>query len=105
MEVKSKKLTVKGSLSKRAGKILRNIDSFGHPVTLTYNNKSEYQSIFGGVASLILNIGVFIYAMLLFSQTVSKKTYLVSTSTSKVDLYDGLNHKLVLNKDNFDISY
>ena len=43
--------------------------------------------------------------MLLFSQTVSKKTYLVSTSTSKVDLYDGLNHTLVLNKDNFDISY
>ena len=105
MEVKSKKLTIKSSLSKRAGKMLRNLDSFGHPVTLTYNNKSEYQSIFGGVASLILNIGVFIYAMLLFSQTVSKKTYLVSTSTSKVDLYDGLNHTLVLNKDNFDISY
>ena len=40
METKSNELTKKGSFRKRVGKMLRNQDSFGHPVTLTYNNKS-----------------------------------------------------------------
>lgn len=87
------------------GQLLRSFDSFGHPVTLTYKNYSEYRSIFGGVSSLIINLVIFIYGMILLSNTISKADSLVSTSISKVDLTDGSYYSLVLNKDNFDIAY
>lgn len=48
------------------GSFLRQCDFFGHPITFTYKRHSEYRSEVGGVMSLIVFIGMLIYALIIF---------------------------------------
>ena len=36
-------------------RILRSLDDFGHPITLTYKGEETYQSCLGGIITLVVS--------------------------------------------------
>jgi hypothetical protein len=86
------------------GEFLRQYDCFGHPITFTYKRYPEYRSKLGGLISLSVFIGMLIYSIIIFKETVKREVYTVTSSTTKRDLFFE-NTTLSLTKDNFDIAY
>jgi hypothetical protein len=86
------------------GEFLRQCDCFGHPITFTYKRYPEYRSKQGGLISLSVFIGMLIYSIVIFKETVKREVYTVTSSTTKRDLFFE-NTTLSLIKDNFDIAY
>lgn len=78
-------------------------DSFGYPITLKHHGKPHFTSIFGGVLTLVVKLGIFIYALTILKQTVNKEAFNVSSAFVKRDLlFD--NEPLKLDINNFDIA-
>jgi|LauGreDrversion4_2_1035121.scaffolds.fasta_scaffold393363_1 hypothetical protein len=66
------KLKEKSTLKSRLNSFLLELDSFGHPITLKYNEHAEYRSILGGVTSFLVYLGIFIYSVIILNQTVNR---------------------------------
>jgi len=48
-------------LKKKAAKWIRNVDSFGHPIQLTYKSEESFKTIFGGVVTLLTRLILIVY--------------------------------------------
>jgi hypothetical protein len=42
---------------------VKGVDNYGHPITLTYKNESEFKSLLGGIATLIFRIAILAYVI------------------------------------------
>jgi hypothetical protein len=47
----------------RIGSFIESVDMFGHPINLTYNRKSSYKTVFGGIVSIIAGGLIFAYCI------------------------------------------
>lgn len=65
--------------------ILKNIDSYGIPVSLTYKKKPEIRSVIGGLFTIIAWVGITIYFFIECSG-IYNKDYTIQTSLLKRDL-------------------
>ena len=43
--------------------LMKSIDTYGYPITLTYKSQSEYQSVFGGMLTILFRLLVLLYVM------------------------------------------
>lgn len=67
------------------GEKIRGIDTFGTPIVLSYNGRTKYKTICGGVLSTVLTLLVLFYIYLLVTTPLT-------LSTEKVD---GKNNTLI----------
>eukprot|EP00347_Sterkiella_histriomuscorum_P014184 403361841 len=92
----------KGAKSKILEKI-RNLDSYGHPISLSYKDSSTYKSVFGGIFTLIARIGLLAYFLVDISQVFQKQRYQITLSTTFRDLVTS-EKQILLNRNNFDVA-
>lgn len=79
-------------------KFLKNYDLFGHPVTLSMNEKTFYKTVFGGMVSFILEISFLLLIIYSLNQLFSNQY--VQTSRYDINLIDSFG-KLALNQKEF----
>jgi hypothetical protein len=88
------------TLSKKLKKLVRSVDSYGVPVSLTYKGDPQIKSFFGGLATILARtivIAYFVYQC----KWVFERDFTLETSVMKRDL--SKDDKMVLfNKTNFD---
>ena len=51
----------------KMGALIRGIDQFGHPVSLTYKENSKYRSSLGGFITILCYFAILGYFLYLFS--------------------------------------
>lgn len=61
----------------RIVRTFKQLDMFGHPITLKYKNEAQYKSTIGGVITLIVLMGLLTYCGILLRQMFSKQTFTV----------------------------
>eukprot|EP00347_Sterkiella_histriomuscorum_P011955 403370457 len=89
------------SLLRRLRKLIKNADLYGQPITLLYKGRATYQTVFGGVITIISRLGIFVFLLILANSLInreSKVTYKSEYST----LYN--TKAFPLNQSNFDIA-
>ena len=82
-------------------KFLRSQDSHGHPIQLTFDGETQYQSPLGGVLSMISKALVLSYFIYLVKLVIGREQYTVMGSSIKQNF--DTSQKLLLNDQNFDI--
>ena len=70
---------------KKLRSLLKSIDTFGIPVSLTYKNEPEIRSVIGGLFTLVARLVIAIYFFIECIEVFNKK-YDVQTSLLKRDL-------------------
>lgn len=68
MEVKPKPKKRRGFQS-----IIKGIDNYGYPITLTYKNKTEYKSLLGGLITILFRLIVFIYIVYALKELITRR--------------------------------
>ena len=88
------------TLYKKVKKLIKSVDSYGVPVSLTYKGDPQIKSLFGGAATIIARILVVAY-FVYQSISVLNREFTIQTSVKKRDLSkdDNIFH---FNKTNFD---
>ncbi|CDW84085.1 UNKNOWN [Stylonychia lemnae] len=82
-------------------KTLRSFDSYGSPISLTYKNKTKFQTSMGGIITILFRLGVSIYFALQVMRIIKyEKTVHVKNIDQGVS--DNLSYDI--NKNNFDIA-
>jgi hypothetical protein len=81
---------------------LRSQDSHGHPIQLTFDGETQYQSALGGVLSMFSKALVLSYFIYLVKLVIGREQYTVMGSVIKQS-YDS-SQILLLNDQNFDIA-
>ena len=80
---------------------LRSQDSHGHPIQLTFDGETQYQSTLGGILSMLSKALVLSYFIYLVKLVIGREQYTVMGSIIKQGY--GSSESLVLNDQNFDI--
>jgi hypothetical protein len=94
IEIKEKKRNI-------LTKFLRSQDSHGHPIQLTFDGETQYQSPLGGVLSMFSKALVLSYFIYLVKLVIGREQYTVMGSSIKQNF--DTSQKLLLNDQNFDI--
>ena len=55
-------------------RIIRSIDSYGHPISLTYKNESTFKSLLGGVFTILTRLCVFAFLLSEILDVINKKS-------------------------------
>lgn len=76
-------------------KFLKNYDLFGHPITLSWKEKTFYKTVFGGLVSFLIEIGFII--LICFSISNLLTNQYVQTSNYEITLIETFG-KLSLNQ-------
>ncbi len=71
---------------RKFSKLIKKQDSFGVPITLNYKGSSTYQSLFGGVMSIISKCLVLAYFGTQINTVYQKSSYAVTSTQSFIDL-------------------
>lgn len=68
--------------------LVRDKDMFGVPIAFNYKGSSTFNTIFGGLASLVIYSIFTAYTVFLLNKMISKKTLSTTQNDIFVDLYD-----------------
>ena len=52
------------------GRLLRSLDDFGHPITLTYKGEETYQTCLGGVITVVVSAFTMVMAVVKIQQVI-----------------------------------
>ncbi len=84
--------------------MIRGLDAFGHPISLSYNKNPTFQSFFGGLMTIISRSLLLIYFLNQVAVIIQKSRFTISKSTSVRDL-SADEVGITLNKGKFDIAH
>ncbi|CDW90646.1 UNKNOWN [Stylonychia lemnae] len=87
---------------KAISKHIKSADKFGHPIQLKYKNRSTYNTLFGGIITLIARLGIFIYFLLAIIDVTQKKSFVKNSLVIRDLALDETEFKI--DTDNFDIA-
>ncbi|CDW71506.1 UNKNOWN [Stylonychia lemnae] len=89
---------------KKLKELITNLDSFGHPITLTYKNQSTYKSLFGGIVTILIQLVVGGYFISQLAAVFNRDGSQITRQTKIMDLV--LNdQKIQLDRSNFEIAF
>ncbi len=54
--------------------IIRNFDSYGHPINLTYEGETTYKSFIGGLLTILTRVAILSYLISELLQVLDKKS-------------------------------
>ncbi len=54
--------------------MVRSIDSYGHPINLTYNGDSTYKSMLGGFFTILARLGILAFLIIEILNVADKKS-------------------------------
>ena len=54
-------ISAKGKKRRSIKGVIKSVDIYGHPINLTYKNRAEFQSVFGGILTLLFRVIVILY--------------------------------------------
>ena len=60
-------------MANRLARYLEYIDYHGHPISLSYKNRTTYQTTFGGVITLLSRLGILAYFLVLVNLIVNRQ--------------------------------
>ena len=63
MKDRQKKLKNKNVFPHNCGSIFKNIDIFGHPISLTFKGNHSYKTTFGAFVTVIVGFGIMAYSL------------------------------------------
>ena len=69
------------------------------------NKKTQFQSSFGGIFSILVKVSIFIYSVLILRQTIKKEVFSIQSQIENTDLFFEEDLKLELNRENFDFAF
>ena len=78
----------KPSFQDRITKQIEGQDVFGHPVSLTYKGQQTYQSVLGGLVSLVGKLLIFVYFVIQVNTVLSHGNNSINSSIQQKDLSD-----------------
>ncbi|CDW72155.1 UNKNOWN [Stylonychia lemnae] len=82
-------------------RFIKNQDTFGHPITLRYKNQHNFNSLFGGIVSIILKFGFLAYSVIQLLSMYQRDSYQINRLTSVRNMgFD--TREIMLNRTNFD---
>ena len=75
------------TLSGFLGGAFKQIDRFGYPISLTYNDDVTFKSPFGGFMTLLAIISLMIYFFMMLATAINQTKYTLTNSQYIKDLY------------------
>ena len=87
----------------RISRTFKQVDMFGHPITLQYKNEAQFKSTIGGFMTIIVLMGLLTYCGILLQQMFSNKTFTVISDLQKKNVALDEHRSIHLSVDNFDI--
>ena len=76
------------SIKDRVTKLIERQDIFGHPVSLTYKGQQTYQSVLGGMVSLVGKLLILVYFFTQVNTVLSRGNMSINYSLKQKNLLD-----------------
>eukprot|EP00347_Sterkiella_histriomuscorum_P001885 403370298 len=76
-----------GGLINLLGKQIRNIDRFGHPISLTYKRDNTFKSTFGGIMTIFSLMALIAYLSIQLKIVINREQYTINNTNYVKDLY------------------
>ena len=91
------------SIKDRVTKLIERQDIFGHPVSLTYKGQQTYQSVLGGMVSLVGKLIILVYFLTQVNTVLTRGNITINYSLQQKDLsnFNDPNNQLRITNDNF----
>ena len=91
------------SIKDRVTKLIERQDIFGHPVSLTYKGQQTYQSVLGGMVSLVGKLLILVYFLTQVNTVLTRGNITINYSLQQKDLsnFNDPNNQLRITNDNF----
>ena len=83
--------------------MLRSLDRFGYPITLTWKDQNTFKTTFGGVMTVLSVISIFIYLGIMLSTAIEETKYTITSASYIRNLYLD-NTSYPLTEENFDFA-
>eukprot|EP00347_Sterkiella_histriomuscorum_P005887 403354895 len=97
------KSTFGNSFLNLVGKQVRNIDKFGHPISLTYKRDSTFKSTFGGIMTIFSVLSLLAFFAIQLKIVINREQYTINNTNYVKDLYED-NRENVFELSSFDFA-
>ena len=74
------------SKSQKLRNLLRGIDKFGRPISLLYDKKQTFTSVWGGIVTILVNLCILAFFLSLVSSIFNRTSFTITKMTTSIDL-------------------
>jgi len=71
--------------------MLKKVDKYGHPITLTFEDEDTFRTSFGGCMTLLSIMSLMIYFFIMLSTAIYQTKYTITNSKQIMNLYNDTN--------------
>eukprot|EP00347_Sterkiella_histriomuscorum_P022016 403331978 len=73
----------KSSIAKKLKNLITQIDAYGHPIGLTYQDKRTFKSALGGGVTVLARLGILVFLIIEIIGVINKQSILKTTSLTR----------------------